>query len=181
MAPISEAEQMTSSVVRGRSVTGQHDSAIVAAVRRQRSACGFRGGDARGRAAAQARRGGLFVATVVGAAIALTCSAGAASRLSYEDTVKDGESTSVRVLVRRPAAFSINLKAPTAGRTRLFLEGSNAPQGGPLMDTKTTDCEAAAGTQSCSGAFQALPKGAYTFRMKFTGGEKARLRLVVRW
>lgn len=49
------------------------------------------------------------------------------------------------------------------------------------MDTKTMQCEGAAGTLSCSGAFQALPKGAYTFRMKFTGAEKARLRLVVRW
>lgn len=181
MAPTPEAEHITSSVVRGRSVAGRHDRAIVAALRRQCSARGFGGGEGRGRIAAQASRGGLFIATLVVTAIALTCSAGAASRLSYEDTVRDGESTSFRILVRRPAAFSINLKAPTAGRTRLFLEGSNAPQGGPLMDTKTTDCEGAAGTLSCSRAYQALPKGAYTFRMKFTGGEKARLRLVVRW
>ena len=49
------------------------------------------------------------------------------------------------------------------------------------MDTKTMECEGAAGTLCCGGALQALAKDAYTFRMKFTGGEKARLLLVVRW
>lgn len=119
-----------------------------------------------------------FTASVVlcGSAIAA-----GSSKLSYEDIVKAGESSSVTVVVRRPAAFSVNLKAPTAGRTRLYLEGSAAPRGGPLIDTKSGGCEGAAGTWSCSGSYQALPKGTYRFRMRFSGGSTAYLRLTVRW
>lgn len=127
---LTEAKDPAFVVIDDRFVIGPRDRKRGAASRRRCTRHALAGGGERAAIAAKWRRVGVLVAACLGTAVAFACSAGAASRLSYEDTVKDGESSSVRVVVRRPAAFRINFKAPTAGRTRLFLEGRNAPQAG---------------------------------------------------
>jgi hypothetical protein len=69
-------------------------------------------------------RSSALAAAIAAAVVAGSSAVSAAtSKLAYEDTVKPGESSSVTVVVRRPAAFSVNLKAPSTGRTRVFLQG----------------------------------------------------------
>lgn len=114
--------------------------------------------------------------------LAFTATAFAASRLTFEDTLARNQSSSVTVTVHRKPAFRLKLKAPTAGRTRLYLTGRNAPAGGPILDTKTSDCSGAAGTFVCSSSLESLPKGTYKFRIKFTGASgPANVRLTARW
>src|SRR5688500_6362381 len=105
----------------------------------------------------------LLVGCLTGT-LGLSATAAAASKLVFEDRIKAGASSSVSVTTTRAAAFRISLKAPTAVRTRLFLTGASAPKGGALIDTKTTECEGAAGSFFCRGAFEPLPKGTYKFR-----------------
>ncbi len=114
-------------------------------------------------------------------ALGLSAAAPAASKLVFEDTIKAGTSSSVSVTATRAAAFRITLKAPTAVRTRLFLTGTSAPAGGALIDTKTAECEGAAGSFVCRGAFEPLPKGTYKFRIRVTGSGAANVALTVRW
>ena len=92
-------------------------------------------------------------------------------------------STQVTVTVRRPAAFKILMRTSTQGRTKLFLLGTHAPKGGPLIDTKTYACEGAAGSLYCNGSYESLPAGAYTFRVVLAGTtpQAAHLELTVRW
>jgi hypothetical protein len=127
----------------------------------------------------------LRVAIFLAAATAvLAAAAGAATprgELSYEDNVRARGSIAVAVTVRRPAAFRVLLRAPTAGRTRLFLLGRTAPRVGPLFDTRTTACEGAAGSFFCRGSFEALPAGTYTFRIVHRGRRAAHVELTVRW
>ena len=121
----------------------------------------------------------VVVACLAGSA-GLATAASAASRLVFEDKVKANASSSVTVTVNRPAAFNVRLKTVTAGRTRLFLTGAHAPQGGALLDTKGGACEGAAGSFICSGAFESLPAGTYKFRIQRTGSA-ANVALTVRW
>lgn len=101
--------------------------------------------------------------------------------LTYADVVIGGESSSVTVVARRPAAFTVTLKAPVEGRTKLFLRGTHAPRGPlPLIDTKTFACQRRGMTLTCQGTYEPLPKGTYTFRMTYAGAA-ASLRLSVRW
>ena len=102
-------------------------------------------------------------------------------RVVYHETVPAGGAVAVTVRVRGPAAFRILLKAPTQGRTKLFLLGRTAPRGGPLIDTKTFACEGAAGSFFCRGAYEPLPAGKYTFRITHTGRGPAPVELTVRW
>jgi len=60
----------------------------------------------------------------------------------------------------RVEAFRVVLRVPTQGRARLFLTGTTAPRGGPLIDTKTFACEGAAGSLYCRAAYEPLPEGA---------------------
>jgi hypothetical protein len=123
-----------------------------------------------------------FIAAAVAAMLTLAATALAASRITFEDTLKSGESSSVSVTVHRSAAFRVSLTAPTAGRTRLYLTGATAPTGGPLMDTKASGaCEGTAGTFHCTGSYEPLPKGSYKFRVKFTGAASGHVKLSVRW
>jgi hypothetical protein len=114
-------------------------------------------------------------------ALGVSAAAAAASKLVFEDTIKAGKSSSVSVTATRSAAFRVTLKAPTAVRTRLFLTGASAPRGGALIDTKTSACEGAAGSFICRGAFEALPKGTYKFRLAVSGNGAANVTLTVRW
>ena len=59
----------------------------------------------------------------------------------------------------------------------MFLTGASAPRGGALIDTKTMACEGAAGSFICRGAFEALPKGTYKFRILVSGNGAANVTL----
>ena len=98
-----------------------------------------------------------------------------------EDTIPRGRSSSLTVTTQREASFKIVLRVPTQGRAKLFLTGGNAPKGGPLIDTKTYDCEGAAGSFYCRAAYDPLPKATYTFRISWVGKAPARVKLIVRW
>ena len=67
---------------------------------------------------------------------------------------------------------------------RLYLLGAHAPKGGPLIDTKTYDCDGAAGSWYCKGSYEPLPRGTYTFRVVFASSAPTNpggLELTVNW
>jgi hypothetical protein len=105
------------------------------------------------------------------------------AKVFFEDTVPSGKSSSVRIVVHRKPSFRVLMRVPTAGRARLYLLGTHAPKGGPLIDTKTTHCDGAAGSFYCKGSFEPLPVGAYTWRIVWYGKPKApaHVELTVRW
>jgi hypothetical protein len=130
----------------------------------------------------------LAVATlVVGLALPAFAGATTSGKLYFEDTIPSGQSSAVTVTTHRPAAFRVLLRVPTQGRARLFLTGKHAPKGGPLIDTKTYACDGAAGSFYCKASYEPLPKGAYTWRVKWTSVTKrgpkmpAHVELTVRW
>ncbi|MBA2641682.1 MAG: hypothetical protein H0U82_01980 [Actinobacteria bacterium] len=87
------------------------------------------------------------------------------------------------ITTHRAPAFRVLLRAPTQGRAKLFLLGKKAPQGGPLIDTKTYACQGAAGSFYCKGSYEKLPAGTYTWRIAWVGVGKmpAHVELSVRW
>jgi hypothetical protein len=109
------------------------------------------------------------------------------SKLSFEDTIPSGKSSSVSMTTQKPAAFRVLLRVPTAGRAKLFLIGRHAPKGGALIDTKTYACDGAAGSYYCKASYEALPKGTYTWRLSWTSITKrgpkmpAHVELTLRW
>ncbi|HEX3290413.1 MAG TPA: hypothetical protein VHR46_03395 [Gaiella sp.] len=113
-------------------------------------------------------------------ALALPVVADAAT-VHLEQFVTTGTSVQVSVVVRKPASFSVLLRTRTIGRTQLLLLGKHAPRGGPLFDTATTHCDGAAGSYYCSGSFEPLPAGTYTFRVRRPSGSGTRVELTVRW
>ena len=115
------------------------------------------------------------------AALVVVPPAAAKSKLFYEDMLPAHGSGTVSVTVRAPASFTVVLRTPTQGRTRLYLLGATAPNGGPLIDTKTYACEGAAGSFYCRGTYEALPKGTYTFRIRRDGAAPTHVELTVRW
>jgi hypothetical protein len=117
-------------------------------------------------------------------ALALPAAAAAGGKLTFADALPRNGSTSVTLTVHRPAAFRVMMRTSTLGRTRLYLLGAHAPKGGPLIDTKTSKCDGAAGSWYCKGAYEPLPAGTYTFKVVFAskvaqtpGG----LELTLRW
>lgn len=116
-------------------------------------------------------------------ALALPATALAKGKLFFEDTIPSGKSSSVTITTQRAAAFRVLLRAPTQGRAKLFLSGKFLHRGSPLMDTKTTRCECAAGSFYCRAAYESLPKGTYTWRIGWAGVGKmpAHVELTVRW
>lgn len=125
-------------------------------------------------------RGGAALALV---AVAALLAAGSASggTFTLQDRVPRGGSATVSVTVRAPAAFRILLRTSTSGRTQLFLLGRSAPRGGAILDTSSGGCEGAAGSFYCRGAYEALPKGTYTFRVRRVSGPATPITLAVRW
>ena len=134
-----------------------------------------------------------LIATVV-AVLALSGGALAAStaKLTFEDSIPSGGSSSVTMVTHRAAAFRVLLRVPTAGRAKLYLLGKKAPRGGPLIVTSNTAlnkgaCQGAAGSFYCSGSYEPLPKGTYTWRITWVSangqGPKmpAHVELTVRW
>jgi len=123
------------------------------------------------------------VLAVVGLAALVAAGASSAGTIEYRNVIGPKGTAQFSVTVFRPAAFTILLRTPTQGRTRLFLEGANAPSGGPLFDTQTSDCEGAAGSLYCQGSFETLPRGTYRFRVEYrsTTPQTARIAVDVRW
>jgi hypothetical protein len=115
------------------------------------------------------------------AAVALPTTALARGRVFFEGTIPAGKSSSVAFTVHQPASFRVVLRVPTQGRAKLFLAGSTAPRGGPLIDTKTHACEGTAGSFYCRAAYEPLPKGTYKWRIRWTGKKPAHFELTVRW
>ncbi len=122
------------------------------------------------------------IALTVAAAALVTSAVAAAGpprKLAYEDTIPGGRSGIVSVKVRASAAFKVLLRTSTQGRTRLYLTGTPGLVT-PLMDTKTYACDGAAGSWYCTGSYEPLPKGTYTFRIR-RDGPAAHVELTVRW
>jgi hypothetical protein len=107
----------------------------------------------------------------------------AKAKVFFEDTVPSGKASFVTVKTHRKPSFRVLLRAPTQGRAKLFLLGKNAPQGGPLIDTKTFGCEGAAGSSYCKASYEPLPAGTYTWRIAWKGvaAMPAHVELTVRW
>ena len=122
----------------------------------------------------------VVVSLLAALALVLPSLAGAGS-IRLEQHVAPQSSVQVTIVVRKHASFSVLLRTRTQGRTQLFLLGKTAPKGGPLIDTATHACEGAAGSFYCSSAFEPLPPGTYTFRVKRTAGTGASVELTVRW
>jgi hypothetical protein len=123
----------------------------------------------------------LIVFAVAALAVPATATAYAAARVFFEDTVPAGKSSSVTIKTHKRAGFRVLLRVPTQGRAQLFLSGKTAPKGGPLIDTKTYACEGAAGSFYCRAAYEPLPKGTYTWRIRWLGKQAAHVELTVRW
>ena len=122
----------------------------------------------------------MIAALVCACAFALPAIARAGS-VHLEQYVATGSSVQVSVVVRRPASFSVLLRTRTVGRTQLRLLGVHAPRGGPLIDTKTTRCDGAAGSYYCQASYEPLPAGVYTFRIVRRSGFSTTVELTVRW
>ena len=125
-------------------------------------------------------RRSLVAAFAVACALALPAVAGAGS-VNLRQHVGPQGSVQITFVVRKSASFSVLLRTRTQGRTQLFLLGKNAPSAGALIDTATHACEGAAGSFYCSGAFEPLPPGTYTFRVRRTSGPGTNIELTVRW
>ncbi len=123
----------------------------------------------------------FFLSAVIALSTAAAAHAAAPRKLFYEDMLPAHGAGTVSLAVRGPAAFRLVLRSSTQGRTRLYLLGKTAPKGGPLLDTKSGGCEGAAGSYYCKGAFEALPRGTYTFRVRRDGSAPAHVELIVRW
>jgi len=129
----------------------------------------------------------------VSLALLVPAAAFARSQVHLEDTVPSGGSSAVTFTTHKAASFSVLLRVPTAGRAKLFLTGPKAPKGiNPLIRTSNTSgqtgqCQGAAGSFYCKAAYEALPKGTYTWRVSWTSttrhGPKmpAHVELTVRW
>jgi hypothetical protein len=104
-----------------------------------------------------------------------------AGSVHLEQHIAPQGSIQVTFVVRKPASFNVLLRTRTIGRTQLFLLGKHAPKGGPLMDTANTACDGAAGSYYCQGAYEPLPPGTYTFRVKRPTGGGTNIELTIRW
>ena len=124
----------------------------------------------------------VVVAALAGALLLRPSAAAPKSKLTFEDRIAAHATTSVTVVVRRAAAFSVRFRvSPTNGRTRVTLTGAKAPKGGPLLDTKGVGCDGAAGSWVCEGSYEALPPGTYTFRIRHDASVAGSVELNVSW
>ena len=126
------------------------------------------------------RRPVVLVVLAALVSVALPGAAHAGS-VHLEQHVAPQSSVQVTIVVRKHASFSVLLRTRTQGRTQLFLLGKTAPKGGALIDTATHSCEGAAGSFYCRSAFEPLPPGTYTFRVKRPSGGGTNVELTVRW
>ncbi len=120
---------------------------------------------------------------VLAAGLAVPGALAAGGKVFFQDTVPSGKASSVTITTHHASAFKVLLRVPTAGRAKLYLLGKKAPKGGPLIDTKTFDCEGAAGSFFCKASYEPLPKGTYRWKIAWVGTPKkaAHVELTVRW
>jgi hypothetical protein len=125
----------------------------------------------------------LLVVFAVSLGLGIPTALAAGGKVFFEDTVPSGKASSVAITTHRSSSFKVLLRVPTAGRAKLFLLGKKAPKGGPLMDTKTFNCEGAAGSFYCKASYEPLPAGTYTWKITWVGTPKrpAHVELTVRW
>ena len=136
----------------------------------------------------------LAVATTLSALLLPSLAGGATSaKVYFEDTIPSGGASAVTITTHEAASFRVRLRVPTAGSARLFLLGKKAPNGiNPLIKTSNTSgqtggCQGAAGSFYCKASYEPLPKGTYTWRIKWVSfvqdGPKmsAHVELTVRW
>jgi hypothetical protein len=124
----------------------------------------------------------LVLLAAVGAAVAVPPTALAKGELVFEDTVPAGKSSSVTITTHRAASFRVVLRVPTHGRAELVLVGRTELRKGRFaIDVKRYACEGAAGSAYCRGAYKAVPKGTYTWRVRWLGKRPAHFELTVRW
>ncbi|MBA3434411.1 MAG: hypothetical protein H0U08_09995 [Actinobacteria bacterium] len=122
----------------------------------------------------------LALLAAAAAAIAVPASALAKAMVFFEDTVPAGKSSSVTITTHRTASFRVVLRVPTQGRAQLILAGKSVGSK-LLIDNKSYKCEGAAGSAYCRGAYEPLPKGTYTWRVRWLGKQPAHFELTVRW
>jgi hypothetical protein len=123
----------------------------------------------------------LLASAAAAAALAVPVAALAASSLTYSDTAVKGQPVPVTITTHRAASFNVLLRVSTQGRTQLFLTGKHAPKGGALIDTKTTQCDGAAGSFYCKASYEPLPAGTYTWKIVRVSGPKEPVTLTVKW
>jgi hypothetical protein len=125
----------------------------------------------------------LWVIGALAIALAAPAALAAGGKVTFEDNVPSGKSSSVTITTHRAASFSVLLRVPTTGRAKLYLLGPRAPKGGPLIDTKTYGCDGAAGSWYCQASYEPLPKGKYTWKIAWVGTppKAAHVELTVRW
>ena len=136
----------------------------------------------------------LAVATAFVTLVIPSLAGGATSAKVYlEDTIPSGGASSVTFTTHKAASFRIRLRVPTTGSAKLSLLGKKAPKGiNPLITTSNTSgqsgaCQGAAGSFYCTASYEPLPKGTYTWRIRWVSlvqdGPKqpAHVELTVRW
>lgn len=122
-----------------------------------------------------------LIAAAVAVVVIPTAALAAGGKVFFEDTLPAGTSSSVTFKTHKAASFRVVLRVPTQGRAQLFLTGKTAPKGGLLIDTKTHACEGAAGSYYCRASYEPLPRGTYTWRIRWLGSKAAHVELTVRW
>ncbi len=126
----------------------------------------------------------VVLLAAVGAALVIPASAPALAKgkVVFEDTVPAGKSSSVTITTHRTASFRVLLRVPTQGRAELVLVGKALLENGRLrIEVKKYACAGAAGSAYCRGAYEPLPKGTYTWRVRWLGKQPAHFELTVRW
>jgi hypothetical protein len=106
----------------------------------------------------------------------------AKGKLVFEHTVPAGRSSSVTITTHRAASFRVVLRVPKQGRAELVLVGRTELEKGRFaIDVKTYTCDGAPGSAYCRGAYKALPKGTYTWQVRWLGKRPAHFELTVLW
>ncbi len=125
----------------------------------------------------------LLAVVAVSLAVAIPTALAAGGKVFFQDTVPSGKASSVTITTHHASSFKVLMRVPTTGRAKLFLLGKKAPKPGLLIDTKTFDCDGAAGSWYCKASYEPLPKGTYTWKIAWVGTPKkpAHVELTVRW
>lgn len=134
-------------------------------------------------------RTSILVVAVLAAALTPAAALGVSGgKVFFEDSVPSGRATWVAIRTHRAASFRVLLRVPTAGKATLYLLGTHAPKGGALIRTSNTSpnssgCQGAAGSFYCKASLEPLPKGTYTWRIRWVGrpATPGHVELTVRW
>ena len=134
-------------------------------------------------------RRSILVVAALAAALAPAAALGVTrAKVFFEDSLPSGRATTVAIKTHRAASFRVLLRVPTAGKATLYLLGKDAPKGGPLIHTSNTSanssgCQGTAGSFYCKASFEPLPKGTYTWRLRWVGTppKPGHVELTVTW